>query len=105
MYAGRMVEGANSEELISHPAHPYTELLLSAVPNPQQSVKRELKARTDPPRLIDPPPGCPFAPRCPKVMSVCREVMPGVVHLSSNHWVRCHLFGSGEVAGTTAKPA
>jgi peptide/nickel transport system ATP-binding protein len=105
MYAGRMVEGANSEELIAHPAHPYTELLLAAVPNPHQPVKKELKARTEPPRLIDPPPGCPFAPRCPKVMGVCREVMPGVVHLASNHWVRCHLYGSGEVAGVTAKPA
>jgi peptide/nickel transport system ATP-binding protein len=105
MYAGRMVEGANSEELISHPAHPYTELLLSAVPNPSQPVKREMKARTEPPRLVDPPPGCPFAPRCPKVMAVCRETMPGVVHISSNHWVRCHLYGAGEVAATPAKPA
>jgi peptide/nickel transport system ATP-binding protein len=96
MYAGRMVEGANSEELIAHPAHPYTELLLAAVPNPYQPVKKEVKARTEPPRLVDPPPGCPFAPRCPKVMAVCRETMPGVVHLSSNHWVRCHLYGAGE---------
>jgi peptide/nickel transport system ATP-binding protein len=72
MYAGRMVEGANSEELIAHPAHPYTELLLSAVPNPYEPVKKEIKARSEPPRLVDPPPGCPFAPRCPKVMAACR---------------------------------
>jgi peptide/nickel transport system ATP-binding protein len=97
MYAGRMVEGANSEELIAHPAHPYTELLLSAVPNPHQPLKKEIKARSEPPRLVDPPPGCPFAPRCPKVMAACRETMPGVVHVSPNHWVRCHLYGAGEV--------
>jgi peptide/nickel transport system ATP-binding protein len=99
MYAGRMVEGANSEELIAHPAHPYTELLLSAVPNPHEPVKKEIKARSEPPRLVDPPPGCPFAPRCPKVMAACREVMPGIVHISSNHWVRCHLYGAGETVG------
>jgi peptide/nickel transport system ATP-binding protein len=105
MYAGRMVEGANSEELIAHPAHPYTELLLSAVPNPNKPLKKEVKARTEPPRLVDPPPGCPFAPRCPKVMAVCRETMPGVVNVTSNHWVRCHLYGSGEVTETPARPS
>lgn len=105
MYAGRMVEGANSEELIAHPAHPYTELLLAAVPDPHKPMKKELRVRGEPPRLVDPPAGCPFAPRCPKVMAVCRDIMPGVVHLSSNHWVRCHLYGAGEDAESRGKPA
>lgn len=93
MYAGRMVEGAASEELVSNPAHPYTKLLFSAVPNPAAKRKdRQQVTRSEPPRLVNPPPGCPFAPRCPFVMDTCRKVMPGVTHLSPNHWVRCHLY-------------
>jgi peptide/nickel transport system ATP-binding protein len=97
MYAGRMVEGAASEELVSNPSHPYTRLLFSAVPNPRAKGKlRTIVARSEPPVLVNPPPGCPFAPRCPNVMDVCRKIMPGVTNLSSNHWVRCHLYGEGD---------
>jgi len=96
MYAGHMVEGAESRELMEHPAHPYTQLLLSAVPNPQAGLaKRKLEDRGEVPSLIDPPPGCPFAARCPKVMDVCRQVMPGVEWVAPEHWVRCHLYGPG----------
>ncbi|HET7054859.1 MAG TPA: ABC transporter ATP-binding protein [Thermomicrobiales bacterium] len=94
MYAGRMVEGAPSEELVSRPAHPYTKLLLSAVPDPRGERKR-VEARGEVPSLVEPPPGCPFAARCPHVMPVCREVMPGAVDVAPGHWVRCHLYGSG----------
>ena len=97
MYAGRMVEGAESLELIDEPAHPYTQLLLSAVPNPHAGLRtEEASARGEIPSLIDPPPGCPFAPRCPHVMPVCREAMPGVEWLNDHHWVRCYLHGPGE---------
>lgn len=93
MYAGRMVEGAESRELIAEPAHPYTKLLLSAVPNPHAGLKTtETVARGEIPSLIDPPAGCPFAPRCPHVMQVCERVMPGVTDLGNAHWVRCHLY-------------
>lgn len=94
MYAGRMVEGAPSEELVSAPAHPYTKLLLSAVPDPRANRTR-IEARGEVPSLVDPPPGCPFAARCPSVMPVCRERMPGVDHIAPGHWVRCHLYGGG----------
>ncbi len=94
MYAGRMVEGAPSEELVSAPAHPYTKLLLSAVPDPRANRMR-IEARGEVPSLVDPPPGCPFAARCPSVMPVCREQMPGVDVVASGHWVRCHLYGGG----------
>jgi peptide/nickel transport system ATP-binding protein len=96
MYAGRMVEGAPSEELVSAPAHPYTKLLLSAVPDPRAQRTR-VEARGEVPSLVEPPPGCPFAARCPHVMTVCREVMPGPVEVAPRHWVRCHLYGSGIV--------
>ena len=96
MYAGRMVEGADSLELIDEPAHPYTQLLLSAVPNPHAGLRtEEAPARGEIPSLIDPPPGCPFAPRCPHVMPECREAMPGITYLNQHHWVRCYLHGPG----------
>ncbi len=97
MYAGRMVEGAPSDELVHEPAHPYTTLLLSAVPNPHAGLRTEdVQTGGEIPSLIDPPPGCPFAPRCPHVMNICREVMPGPVTVNKDHWVRCHLYGPGE---------
>ena len=94
MYAGRMVESGPSVELIAEPAHPYTKLLLSAVPNPK-AAKRGVTARGEIPSLIDPPPGCPFAARCPAVMDVCRKVIPGPIVVGPNHWVRCHLYSPG----------
>jgi peptide/nickel transport system ATP-binding protein len=95
MYAGRMVEGAPSDELIQQPAHPYTKLLLSAGPNPRAARPKRIETRGEVPSLIDPPPGCPFAARCPAVMDVCRQVMPGVETIGTRHWVRCHLYGPG----------
>ncbi|AUX23517.1 peptide ABC transporter ATP-binding protein [Sorangium cellulosum] len=100
MYAGHIVEGAPSEELMQQPAHPYTKLLLSAVPDPQGSIRSELPARSGTPKLINPPPGCPFADRCPSVMNTCREQMPETADLGSGHWVRCHLFPPGSVAAS-----
>jgi peptide/nickel transport system ATP-binding protein len=95
MYAGHMIEGAESSELMEQPAHPYAKLLLSAVPNPEAGLSTgEEEARGEIPSLIDPPPGCPFVPRCPHVMDVCRQVMPEVTNLSADHWVRCHLYAS-----------
>jgi len=99
MYAGRMVEGAESTELIDEPAHPYTKLLLSAVPNPHAGLRtEEAPSRGEIPSLIDPPPGCPFEPRCPYAMDVCKQEMPGISSLNRRHWVRCHLYPAGEAA-------
>ncbi len=96
MYAGHVVEGGESDELMHNPAHPYTQLLLAAVPNPHAGlVARKVEARGEIPSLVDPPPGCPFASRCPHVMDVCRQTMPGKEWPAPNHWVRCHLFGAG----------
>lgn len=97
MYAGRMVEGAPSDELVHDPAHPYTKLLLSAVPNPHAGLRTaDVGARGEIPSLIDPPPGCPFAARCPYAMEICVDKMPGAVTISPDHWVRCHLYGDGD---------
>jgi peptide/nickel transport system ATP-binding protein len=96
MYAGHAVEGGDSDELMHNPAHPYTQLLLSAVPNPHAGLStKKVETRGEIPSLVEPPPGCPFAPRCPHVMDVCRQLMPGKEWPASNHWVRCHLYGPG----------
>ena len=100
MYAGRMVEGADADELIRQPAHPYTQLLLSAVPDPRARRERRPRPRGDAPSLIDPPPGCPFAGRCPHTMDICRQLMPGVQTIAPGHWVRCHLYGDGAAPTT-----
>ncbi|MCB9423099.1 MAG: ABC transporter ATP-binding protein [Ardenticatenaceae bacterium] len=93
MYAGHMVESADSSELMEEPAHPYTRLLKTAVPNPQAGLAtREVQARGEVPSLTEPPPGCPFAARCPEVMDVCRQVMPERTTIGLDHWVRCHLY-------------
>lgn len=95
MYAGHMVEGGESEAIVRSPYHPYTRLLLSAVPDPHAGLRTnsEIGARGEVPSLIDPLPGCPFAARCPQVMDVCRRAMPEVVKVDENHWVRCYLAG------------
>jgi peptide/nickel transport system ATP-binding protein len=94
MYAGHMVEGGSSDAIMSQSSHPYTKLLLSAVPDPRASLRtdKNAKARGEVPSLIDLLPGCPFAARCPYVKPVCRKVMPAPVTVGQNHWVRCHLF-------------
>jgi peptide/nickel transport system ATP-binding protein len=94
MYAGYMVEGGNSEELMRNAAHPYTQLLLSAVPDPHAGLRsRRLQGRAGVPSRIDPGPGCPFAGRCPHTKDVCRTTMPGVSRVAPDHWARCHLVG------------
>jgi peptide/nickel transport system ATP-binding protein len=94
MYAGHMVEGGDSETIMGSAVHPYTQLLLSAVPDPHAGLRtrKDIGARGEVPSLIDPPPGCPFVARCTRVMDVCRKVMPGPIIIKSDHWVRCHLF-------------
>jgi peptide/nickel transport system ATP-binding protein len=94
MYAGHMVEGGPSEDITRDAVHPYTQLLLSAVPDPHAGLRTDpgITVRGEVPSLINPPPGCPFAARCSKVMAICRQEIPGTREIDSEHWVRCHLF-------------
>jgi peptide/nickel transport system ATP-binding protein len=106
MYAGHMVEGADAIELMDAPAHPYTKMLISAVPDPQSALATtDDEVRGEIPSLIDPPPGCPFVTRCPYAMDVCRTVMPGREYVTGDHWVRCHLHGPGEGQDGPKTPA
>lgn len=94
MYAGHLVEGGESEMIMKTPAHPYTRLLLSAVPDPHAGLRtdKSLHARGEAPSLINPPGGCPFAARCIEVKDICHRIMPEAIHVEVDHWVYCHLF-------------
>ncbi len=123
MYAGQMVEGGPTEEVIQHPQHPYTQLLLSAAPDPdtmghRQAAKAAVNmgngtgaqvnagnageattyARGEPPSLINPPGGCRFHPRCPYAMPVCSQYRPARTDLGNGHWTHCFLYSKGEEA-------
>ena len=95
MYLGKLVEFADADTLYSRPSHPYTQALLSAVPVPDPKTKRErIVLEGDVPSPINPPSGCPFHTRCPKVMDVCKHTMPRTINLGDEqhpHLVSCHL--------------
>ena len=76
MYGGRIMELASAAEIFAHPLHPYTQGLIKSVPNILLEQKELETMPGSPPDLVAPPPGCPFAPRCPHVMDICRARMP-----------------------------
>jgi len=93
MYLGQIIELADRKELFSHPLHPYTETLLSAipVPDPHRKQKRIL-LQGEVPSPVEPPPGCRFHTRCPKAMKICRQEQPTLKPLEVDHLVSCHLY-------------
>ncbi|KXF81252.1 ABC transporter ATP-binding protein [Enterovibrio coralii] len=93
MYVGHMVEWGDVEEIIHDPQHPYTQLLVSAVPDPNKSIHEKLKGnRGEIPLWTPDSVGCPFAGRCTQATKRCQEALPPVTQLSENHFVRCYLF-------------
>ncbi|WP_309082919.1 ABC transporter ATP-binding protein [Chelativorans sp.] len=76
MYAGRIVESADADALFTHPAHPYTQGLLRSTPSLDVVEERLASIEGTPPSLLDPPPGCPFRPRCPVAFHRCLEMPP-----------------------------
>ena len=92
MYLGRIVEMAPYNDLYTHPLHPYTEALMSAVPIPDPEKKRKkIILEGDVPSPINPPSGCHFHPRCVHKMEICTKVTPQPVYLSTDRSVACHL--------------
>jgi oligopeptide transport system ATP-binding protein len=93
MYLGRIVELAPAEELYDNPLHPYTEALLSAVPVPDPTLKKQrVRLEGDIPSPINPPPGCHFHTRCPiRELPLCSTEKPELKQTSDGHWVACHL--------------
>jgi peptide/nickel transport system ATP-binding protein len=77
---------------MQEPLHPYTRLLLSAVPDPRRVPDQRVEARGEIPIVVNPKPGCRFANRCPHVMDACRSITPSLAEVKPRHWVRCHLY-------------
>ena len=92
MYLGQIVELADRAELFNHPLHPYTEALLSAatVPDPHQQRHRAV-LQGDVPSPVNPPQGCRFHTRCPRVMPICPQEQPEPRRFDNDHLVSCHL--------------
>ncbi len=90
MYAGRIVEEATTAMIFGNPVHPYTQYLINSLPRFGDKTARE-SAPGSPPDLSNLPGGCPFHPRCPYVLEICTQQMPGFSTLDTNHKVACWL--------------
>ncbi len=93
MYLGRLTEIGTARELYGNPLHPYTQALLSAIPVANPLAKKDrIILQGDVPSPANPPPGCAFSPRCPKVMDVCKTVRPEMTEVTAGHHAACHLY-------------
>ncbi len=91
MYLGSMMELGDKEDLFSNPLHPYTKALLSAIPIPDPTVKRErIILEGDIPSPANPPKGCKFHTRCPYSSEICEKEIPKYEKMGNNHYVACH---------------
>ena len=90
MYLGKIVELADRDELYRNPLHPYTQALMSAIPIPNPTLKRErIILQGDVPSPVNPPKGCRFHPRCPVAMESCSQSEPPLIEVSPDHWAAC----------------
>jgi oligopeptide transport system ATP-binding protein len=95
MYLGKIVELTDRNELYAHPMHPYTQALLSAVPIPDPVIeekRQRIILEGDVPSPANPPKGCNFSTRCPRVMDICREQEPAFKDTGNGHFVACWLY-------------
>lgn len=100
MYVGKLVEIAESEELLRQPKHPYTEALVSAVPPADPDVKmRRIILEGDVPSPVNPPSGCVFHPRCRYAEAICKSEEPVLREIGPDHYVSCHLADQLELVG------
>ena len=95
MYLGKIVEVADRDELYANPMHPYTQALLSAVPIPDPAIegkRQRIILEGDVPSPANPPKGCNFCTRCPKVLAICKEQEPEFRDYGAGHFVACWLY-------------
>jgi oligopeptide transport system ATP-binding protein len=95
MYLGKVIELGPSNTVCTHPLHPYTQALWSAVPIPDPVIeerRERIVLEGDVPSPANPPSGCRFNTRCPKVMDICKQLEPAFRELEPDHWAACHLY-------------
>lgn len=98
MYLGEMVEVGEAETIYKNPKHPYTQALLSAIPVPDPSYKKQqIVLEGELPSPVNPPSGCRLSSRCPYVMPICRDEKPDLMNIGSNQSAACHLFSESEL--------
>lgn len=103
MYLGRIVEIADYDQLYEKRYHPYTEALLSAIPQVESDGGRErIRLEGEVPSPSNPPSGCRFHTRCPKACDRCSLDVPELREVEKGHFVACHLYGEGDSAGSSA---
>lgn len=94
MYLGKLVELASRDDIFREPLHPYTKALISAIPTPNPTMRRErIVLQGDVPSPINPPSGCRFHPRCWIAKSICKEQEPAFEEKRRGHWAACHFAG------------
>ena len=92
MYAGHLVEEGATEDVLQRPKHPYTQLLVSAVPDPRAELGlADARDVGEPPKVVDPKPGCRFRARCPLAVAECETVTPELRELGDGRRVACHV--------------
>jgi oligopeptide transport system ATP-binding protein len=104
MYLGRIAELSPSKDLYARPLHPYAEALLSAVNEPDPvlaATRQRIILKGDVPSPANPPQGCNFCTRCPRVMEICQTVKPDLVEVEPGRLVACHLYPTTTAAGPT----
>jgi oligopeptide/dipeptide ABC transporter ATP-binding protein len=105
MYVGKIVEMADTSELLGHPLHPYTEALLSAVPAADPDIKHDrIPLQGEVPSPANPPKGCVFNPRCGYARDICREVQPELLEVLPGHFASCHFAHDLKLRGVGALP-
>ncbi len=93
MYLGEIVETSSSDEIIHHPKHPYTRILLDSAPHINKSGSKKIILKGDLPSPQNLPDGCKFHTRCPMAFDKCSSIEPQFKLLENNHCVKCHLYG------------
>jgi oligopeptide transport system ATP-binding protein len=107
MYLGKIVELSPRDALYGEPMHPYTQALLSAVPEPDPALATTVERvilQGDVPSPSNPPQGCNFSTRCPRVMDICKKIDPEFRELAPGRFTACHLYNetNNEIAGAKA---
>lgn len=108
MYLGKIVELAPREAIYADPMHPYTQSLLSAVPEPDPALattRQRVILQGDVPSPANPPEGCNFCTRCPAVMDVCRRIEPAYREVRPGRFVACHLYEDTDATVDITAPA